>query len=81
MLNRDGEMVSWQIMENQRRNRNRKIWKNGKADEEDEEMESWKSKRADDRMHKISFHALTKYVTLENMANSPIQNIKCFPNK
>lgn len=57
MLNRDGEMVSWQIMENQRRNRNRKIWKNGKADEEDEEMESWKSKRADDRMHKISFHA------------------------
>ena len=54
---------------------------NGKSDEEDEEMESWKSKRADDRMHKISFHALTKYVTLENMANSPIQNIKCFPNK
>ena len=33
------------------------IWNSGKADEDDEEMESWKSKRADDRMHKISFHA------------------------
>ena len=27
------------------------------ANEDDEEMEWWKSKRADDRMHKISFHA------------------------
>ena len=34
-----------------------KILNNGKADDEDKEVGSWKTKRADDRMHKISFHA------------------------
>ena len=34
-----------------------KILNNGKAEDEDKEVGSWKSKRGDDRMHKISFHA------------------------
>ena len=34
-----------------------KILNNGKAEDEDKEVGSWKTKRADDRMHKISFHA------------------------
>ena len=45
-----------------------KKWDHGKAKEEMTECTK-------------SHFTLTKYVTLENMANSTIQNIKCFPNK
>ena len=62
-----------------------KLWKTFRIMEKEQihTTKKWNDGKAKEQMTECtkSHFTLTKYVTLENMANSPIQNIKCFPNK